>query len=1251
MESFWPPWPRSEEKGLAHYVLPKISESIRLGLNRFDYLESQRYYDLVRGIYETVLDLDLRYAYEPPHPHPAQQSLRDPRAIRLGAQEGTCIDLTLLFAALCLGVGLVPLVVVIEGHAFMAVSLRYRYDQLEKLANPRADPDDGDGPWTREGILNAAGADILRTLIDDGYYLAIECTGFAHSTVLDPAMPEGRGRIDGRLDFARAIEAGREQLDVSSRPFLFAIDPAVLQDRYGYTPYMPPASQVPQLVKQFDGLFDQHALFAGRDDALDRLTRLVRPGAKGRLLVLGDSGMGKTALLVNWLRSLLKREDLWVAYHIISRQPLFDSAGETSLLRDLCQQLMRFHFAPEPIPSELDILRRKYLELLTNHKWPLPLIVVFDGLDEAKGWQPDSTNHIPMDLPDNVFFVASARPVADYDWKAKLQFSENELVKLGAFSKADVAMLLRASGAAATSLADNEAFVKALYAKSEGDPLFLRLVAIPDIRAGKYKNEQALVKLPKGLADYLKTWWDEIKEPVGSEGAVRELVGYLTIAQGALTYKDLAEINPSPSAPLQGSGIGHAIELVARFLVGDEEDGYALCHPRFRDFVASRYGSGELRNYRLKLQEYCARWAEHRSPYAIRFLSRHLLEELAHGERAAASEIFGRLVALLTDEAFQAAYMEKVGDVGGLGQDIRETLDHAIRMGGPQAPSITRIALGYWKIRRQWLRADPLLEAARQGKLQEAERRLALFDVNVFWHRAALLIIAWLGTKADPAAALALLSRHGDELDPDRLSFEPLRVLRERIVAVLEHQPHPEPPPAYRPDNLPQAVNEQTASLLVDRLGGRIDENISDLGALGRPMNMNPQDDAEGMAYLAEREVRYLVAFANNLPPVGLGLLRKYAETHAGNPYSEYRDRALQGILDGVLCLKEPQHVLELLEVLLGGAFRPGGVPYREPLLVVTEALRARSGDGSAQASLDRRRNETLNRVKDLKDQRNESDTWGHHCRRLALLAEVHAVALRDTHTATTLLQVASDLPYGYAGFQAPASLTLAEATHAATGPGMVYRPLLQAMNSARSVQEPPFCVMMTARVNAMDKNWWHNPIPSLPALIERFTNQPHAQEFASLHLVRSHPVDRGPNFLRFPEELAHADTLEKIGRDVFRVAISDLEALNPTIVRDEILPPGTPVNVPDPGFTPLLAQRFAAEALAQRDILGSEAAAVIAGLVPMALANETALHLVLARLLLAMAPTDRAIIDGIGSVAPSDWMREPAALSAAHIR
>jgi hypothetical protein len=230
--------------------------------------------------------------------------------------------------------------------------------------------------------------------------------------------------------------------------------------------------------------------------------------------------------LVNWIRRLLGREDLRVAYHVISRQRSLQSAGETDVLRNLCQQLMQFRGDAEPPPSERVDLQLEFVQKLTNHTWHLPLVVVIDGLDEAEGWTPNTKYHVPKDLPDNVFFVVSARPIAKINWSTELELPPHDTLELDALSEDDIALLLRAVGGTAASLADDKKYVAELRAKSDGDPLFLRFAAIPEIIAGKYANMEALGAIPHGLEAYLEKWWEEIEEPVGTKESVRELIGY-----------------------------------------------------------------------------------------------------------------------------------------------------------------------------------------------------------------------------------------------------------------------------------------------------------------------------------------------------------------------------------------------------------------------------------------------------------------------------------------------------------------------------------------------------------------------------------------------------------------------------------------------------------------------------------------------------------------------------------------------------
>ena len=153
------------------------------------------------------------------------QTIRTPPEILVAPREGTCLDLAALYCGLCLASELLPVLIVIEGHALAAVSLThgvrdwngYRPGRELFAAGPLSD------------------AQALRDLIDEESFLAVECTGFAHSDLLGQKigdMPEAQHRSGGVLTFDQAVDTGRQQLDWAERPFQFAIDIAVAH--YGW---------------------------------------------------------------------------------------------------------------------------------------------------------------------------------------------------------------------------------------------------------------------------------------------------------------------------------------------------------------------------------------------------------------------------------------------------------------------------------------------------------------------------------------------------------------------------------------------------------------------------------------------------------------------------------------------------------------------------------------------------------------------------------------------------------------------------------------------------------------------------------------------------------------------------------------------------------------------------------------------------------------------------------------------------------
>lgn len=165
----------------------------------------------------TLADARIHYTLEPFSYQPGRQIIRQPTDIFNPPHEATCLDLALLFSGLCLYYELLPLLVMFRTHAIIAVSAKHSRRDAEQSERDELQLFD-------HGLLEAEQGPRLCELVERGTYFALECTGVAYSTSLDPRMPEGRGREAGRMPFDRALEAGREQFDVAERPLIYALD-------------------------------------------------------------------------------------------------------------------------------------------------------------------------------------------------------------------------------------------------------------------------------------------------------------------------------------------------------------------------------------------------------------------------------------------------------------------------------------------------------------------------------------------------------------------------------------------------------------------------------------------------------------------------------------------------------------------------------------------------------------------------------------------------------------------------------------------------------------------------------------------------------------------------------------------------------------------------------------------------------------------------------------------------------------------
>jgi hypothetical protein len=245
----WKPWPKRSPELLAHYVnqeaARKAMPSDFFVLKKEDQ-PFQSFHDLraagqldkmACAIYDKLCELDIEYDDDPvfmDDPSGQLQVIRPPAEV-IERKKGTCIDLALLFAGLCIEVSLLPLVIILGSnltsfHALVVIDGKYTYDGWKM---PRG--------WGEEhqnnGWLNAeSGKDLwkkgsgeLWKRIEDGLYIPLECTGFAH-TFSD-------ARRQPTLSFDEARQKGEENL--FSMIHVFTLDIVRMQEGKGYKPYDP----------------------------------------------------------------------------------------------------------------------------------------------------------------------------------------------------------------------------------------------------------------------------------------------------------------------------------------------------------------------------------------------------------------------------------------------------------------------------------------------------------------------------------------------------------------------------------------------------------------------------------------------------------------------------------------------------------------------------------------------------------------------------------------------------------------------------------------------------------------------------------------------------------------------------------------------------------------------------------------------------------------------------------------------------
>jgi hypothetical protein len=999
-------------------------------------------------------------------------------------------------------------------------------------------------------------------------------------------------------------------------------------------------------VLDFNNLIEAATVgFIGRDELIGDLDVFRSNAASGYFEIVADAGLGKTALAAQIVKRL--------------HAPCFFTDASRGLT--LCRQFLShvcaaiitrykldYEFLPARAGEDATFLDRVLTEAAAKSR---PIWVVVDGLDEAEAASALANPLLlPPHLPNGVYFVVTHRPTGGRfltqpdTMRVLHQIVGNAPDQLAAIEKylkrripkgGKIERLLSSQSPALS----RDELITRLKNASQGNFMYLRYVLADMLAPRDAGRPLDLDRLPQGLEGYYEKFWSAI-EQAKSEGwadwnsLYRPIMERLAVAAEAVTPDWIgAQIGRDPQE-VRERALWRWRRLLAEEQIGEAET-WRVIHRSFADFLETKVN---LRAAHRAVAEHYTDMLDDKADwdnYGLRYVPMHLAAAAADSKTR--HLLTDKLLGLVLDPNYEQEYLHRLS-----APDLFEqTLELALRSasGGAAGSELqqAKLALQLIAFRKEQHRAQPIFDLGGRGEIDAAERRLELFalEVDAAWYQALLLIIAWLGTARSPEKAKQLRDRV--RMRVGSTSSATLARLLEWVGATIDNST---PPAPALPSSPPRP---EEARVIVARLtAAAIDRSL--LAGADVELMMRREFITGSKGYLAERDAPDLVALAATDPRSGEALLQEYVAAHAAYGYREYRQGSLWALLDAVLRHPEPAWVMRWVSALGAAVLAPNRGEFRESLGLTTLALRSLAGDTEARALLDDRRKQAVQAVSEMPvtgaGHRGQGDTWGTHRRRLGALAEAFSILPGGKATSMALIQAALRLQFGFAGFNAPACLTLGEAIEVSS-PDVQHidQALSLALRSAHNIQDSTFCARTTSRVAALISRCWGSPPITefdVAGASERLSKDASAAEFAALHVIGEQYAYRVPEMtIPLPHTLLSASTMADLAM-IYQRPIEEFQRLNSASdwKAGQSLPTGTPVNVPDPGFAPLLAARFAARALADSALSDAQRQATIRLLVPVATADATALDAVLARWLLASRPKDDALLSDLSELA-----------------
>ena len=517
--------------------------------------------------------------------------------------------------------------------------------------------------------------------------------------------------------------------------------------------------------------------FVGRKNEIEILDRFVANSKKNILIVIGDPGIGKTTLLGKWaiqndyIRHFFRentdkwQDPVWF-FENLSNQLSTKYKLDWSKPKDVNERTYENIFS--------DLLRKAAEKEDRQRK---PLVFVIDGLDEAERFLQQSglesnprtiLNWLPSadSIPSNVKIIISARRSSLKEKTIQLKYPLRiaERIELTAMSENNVRALLF-KGYSRYEIIDHPEYIKQVWQKSEGNPLYIKFL-LDDLISGDISFGD-ISKLPNGIYDYFNKALDDLRSRAKSI-ALENDVSRITDDKGKDIKTKCLEalavfclVKEPVSLKFVQNIINLDSEVLEQFsrylqsVLSEPEDGlFTIFHSGFRnyltnleeyDFQGFNWFSDTLSSANKKILTWCKNWAVSQDPYALKHLIQHL-SELPESKK----EIYK----LAKDAEFLTAQKSKLPNgITAMLQTIQFGLSTAITFN--DAGQIVEFLFSYMDYSDNLKNTIPI-DYIREDSIEQAISAADFFEpkISILWHLMISYKLITLNREQDAVRVL-----------------------------------------------------------------------------------------------------------------------------------------------------------------------------------------------------------------------------------------------------------------------------------------------------------------------------------------------------------------------------------------------------------------------------------------------------------------------------------------------------------------